>query len=94
MRNFNIRLFDPPQAFTSAEGKARGNVAVVEDVFARSTGIQDCVGDLNDTRTKGPLVINSPARTCRVAGDRAICNVQRRVDVVDAAPRWFQLNCR
>ena len=51
--------------------------AVIEHVFARCAGIQDCVGNLNDTRTTGPVVVNSPARSCRVAGDRAICNAQR-----------------
>jgi hypothetical protein len=64
----------------------RGNrAAVIENVFARCAGIQDCVGDLKQRR----CVINAPARTCRVAGDGAIGNVQRRVDVVavvDTAP--------
>ena len=50
--------------------KRRDGAAVIEDVFARCAGIQDCVGDLNDT---DPTVINASARRCRVAGDRAIC---------------------
>ncbi len=61
--------------------------AAVEDVFARCAGIQDCVGDLNDATTKlPPVVINAPARTCRVAADRGIGKVQRRPQVVDTAP--------
>ena len=67
--------------------------AVIEDVFARRAGIQDYVGDLNDTVTKlAPLVINASARRCRVAGDRAICHVERVGELIDR-PRWFQLNC-
>jgi len=66
----------------------RGDGAVaVEDVFARCAGIQDCVGDLNDAIMKLPPVgINAPARTCGVAGDRAIRKVQRRPQGVDTAP--------
>ena len=31
--------------------KRRDGAAVIEDVFARCAGIQDCVGDLNDAAT-------------------------------------------
>jgi hypothetical protein len=55
--------------------------AAVEDVCTQCAGIQDCVGDVNR-----PVVIDAPARTCRIARDRAICNVQRRGGVVDTAP--------
>jgi hypothetical protein len=58
--------------------------AAVEDVCTQCAGIQDCVGDLNDTYTKLPVDINAPARRCRVAGDRAICNAQRRVELADS----------
>jgi hypothetical protein len=61
--------------------------AVIEDVFARRAGIQDYVGDLNDTVTKyAPLVMNASARRCRVAGDRATCHVERVGELIDTAP--------
>ena len=55
---------------------------VVKDVFAQCPGIQDRVGDLKATKL---FVINAPARRCRVAGDRAICNAQRSGSA-DTAP--------
>ena len=68
--------------------KRRDGAEIVKDVCTQCTGIQDYVGDLNDTYTKLSVDINAPARRCRVAGDRAICNAQPRVEVEDsdAAP--------
>lgn len=67
--------------------KRRDGAVVIEDVFARRTGIQDYVGDLNDTVTQNvPLVINASASRCRVAGDRAICRVERPAELIDTAP--------
>jgi hypothetical protein len=72
-----------PAAIIAAEvvSKRRDGAAFIEDVFARCAGIQDCVGDVNRSH-----VINAPARRCRVAGDRAICNTQRRTTSVDTPP--------
>jgi hypothetical protein len=64
------------------------DAAVIEDVFARRAGIQDCVGDLNDGVSL-PEVINASARRCRIAGDRAISHVkrhvERRAELIDTA---------
>ena len=70
--------------------KRRDGAVVIEDVFARRAGIQDCVGNLNDTINNVPLVINASARRCRVASQGAICHakphVVPRADHVDTAP--------
>ena len=69
--------------------KRRDRAAVIEDVFAGHAGIQDCVGDLNDTANSVHCVINASARRCRVVGDRAICHAKRHLvrpaDLIDTA---------